>query len=142
MIEGQNVTNVLFHSPRYECRKKNGRMYAYRNKELCLYNISVPDCESGSVVIGGYQYARQQLQERSHNDQCLDYLQFYYHSVSGSLQHTNRTCGEEFVTYYLYPATNFMAVFWLDGSQSYAGFKLRATCQAVDPFNGSGSAGI
>ena len=66
--------SVSFHSPRYECRKKNGRMYPYRNKELCLYNISVPNCESGSVVIVGYQYALQQLQERSHNGQCVDYL--------------------------------------------------------------------
>ena len=142
VIEGENASSVIFHSPRYQCRKKNGKIYPYRNKELCLYNISLPNCESGSVTILGTTSAPQELQERSGNGQCVDYLQFfYYHGVSGSLRRTNRACGVD-LDYNHIPATNFMAVFWADSSKNYAGFKLRATCQAeaIDTFSGSGSA--
>ena len=143
VVGGEFMSSVSFHSPRYECRKKNGRMYPYRNKELCLYNISVPNCESGNVTIRSTS-APQELQERSGNGQCVDYLQFfYYHGVSGSLHRTNQACGVDFlINSHIIPATNFMAAFWADSSKNYAGFKLRATCQAgaIDTFSGSGSA--
>ena len=132
VIEGENAS-VSFHSPRYQCRKKNGRLYPYRNKELCLYNISVPDCESGIVSI---QHAKdpQELQERlNETSPCRDYLQFHYNN-NDSYVRTNPLCGMEILLdppeFSNIPATNLLAVFWTDGSKNYAGFKLRAACQS------------
>ena len=117
---------ILFSSPRYKCRKKSGHFYNYRRAELCLYNISLPDCESGVVAISSAREDSQVLQERF-DDTCVDYLQFYYDGNST----TNRYCGTELSHDQLnltIPATQFMAVFWTDFATNNLGFRLIASC--------------
>ena len=134
LAEGED--SVVFPSPRYNCTKKRGHKYIYRRSELCLYNISIPNCESGRVTIespSGDGF-RQELQERiqSHNNfnnTCVDYLQFYY-DVGNSTRKTSRYCGTE-LSYPLHiaiPDTQFMAVFWTDLAINHLGFHLTAKC--------------
>ena len=134
-----NVTEnsmIVFASPRYNCIKKRGNMYPYRHNEFCLYNVSIPDCESGRMVIkspGNNQF-RQELQERTQSDDglngtCADYLQFYY-DIGDSTVKTSHYCGTE-LSHPLeieIPATQFMAVFWTGPTNNYLGFHLRARC--------------
>jgi hypothetical protein len=129
-------STIVFASPRYNCIKKRGNSYPYRHNEFCLYNVSISDCESGSVVIespSDNQF-RQQLQERTQSDDglngtCADYLQFYY-DIGDSTVKTSHYCGTE-LSHPLeieIPATQFMAVFWTDPGDNYLGFNLRARC--------------
>ena len=120
---GSNEIN--FSSPRYKCRKKSGHFYNYRRAELCLYNISVSDCESGVVTISSAEDDSQVLQERR-DDTCVDYLQFYDGNST-----TSRFCGIELSHNQLnltIPATQFMAVFWTDFTRNALGFRLIASC--------------
>ena len=138
-------TEVIFQSPRHQCRKRNGRFYQYRNRELCLYNISVPDCKSGRVLIQAVEDNPLQLEERGDNGKCMDYLQFYYDSRErNSIEQTNRFCGVELKSRtdddpIVLPTTNFLAVFWTDTQNNYVGFGMRARCQ---PGMQSGSGAI
>ena len=126
-------TEVIFQSPRYQCIKKNGKFHKYRNRELCLYNISVPDCKSGRVIIQQAEEDPLQLEERGDNGKCMDYLQFYYDSRErNSIEQTNRFCGMELKSRpdnIVLPTTNFLAVFWTDTQNNYVGFGMRAICQ-------------
>ena len=110
-------TEVVFQSPRFQCRKRNRRFYQYRNRELCLYNISVPNCVSGRVHIQQAESTPPELEERAENGKCLDYLQFYY-GQGNSIKHTNPLCGVELRNQtnedtIVLPATNFL-MFILD----------------------------
>ena len=134
LAEGEDF--VVFPSPRYNCTKKSGHTYMYRRSELCLYNISISNCESGRVIIESpsRDEFQQELQGRKQSDNefnntCIDYIQFYY-SIGNSTAKTTRYCGTELshpldITI---PATQFMAVFWTDLTGNYVGFHLRATC--------------
>ena len=117
---------IIFSSPRYKCKKKSGHVYNYRRAELCLYNISVPDCESGVVTITSAGGDSQVLERRY--DTCYDYLQFYYNGNKT----TSRFCGTELSHDQLnlkIPATQFIAVFWTDITCTNAlGFRLIASC--------------
>ena len=83
----ENETIIVMQSPRYGCRKHSGNLCAYRRSELCLYNVSIPrcesqtltveregapqeleDCESKSLIVG----SAQELEDC----ECRDYLQF------------------------------------------------------------------
>ena len=138
---------MIFPSPRYQCQKRNGRIYRYRNKELCLYNISVPNCDSGRVFIQPVENKPQELEERLENGECVDYLQFFYDGSEGnSVKRTNRFCGTELneESHIPLPTTNFLALFWTDTLHNSVGFDLRAICQpnSEDGANsGSGSGG-
>ena len=137
---------IIYGSPRYQCRKRNGRFYQYRNRELCLYNISVPDCKSGRVLIQQAEGSPLQLEGRGENGNCIDYLQFYYDSRGrNSIEHTNRFCGVELKSRtdddtIVLPTTNFLALFWTDTQNNYVGFGLRARCQGgIESGSGSGA---
>ena len=123
---------ILFSSPRYKCRKKSGYFYNYRRAELCLYNISLPDCESGVVTISSAREDSQVLQKRfGDTSTCVDYLQFYYDDST-----TNQYCGTELSHDQLnltIPATQLMAVFWTDFATNNLGFRLIASCLSNDP---------
>ena len=126
-------SGILLPSPRYGCRKKNGNPYMYRRRELCLYNISLPDCESGSVIIESPQNDQHnEIQERElsfacQNRTCIDYLQFYYGNLT-----TSQYCGTDLSNNQLLPleipATQFMTVFWTDFTTNKLGFRLKAKC--------------
>ena len=143
-------SEVIFPSPRYQCQKKNGRIYRYRNKELCLYNISVPNCGSGRVFIQQVENKPQELEDRLEiNDECVDYLQFFYDSSEGnSVKRTNRFCGTELneQSHIPLPTTNFLALFWTDTLHNSVGFDLRAICQPTEngtnPESGSGDMNV
>ena len=143
-------SEVIFPSPRYQCQKRNGRIYRYRNKELCLYNISVPNCDSGRVFIQQVENKPQELEERLENGECVDYLQFFYDSSeSNSVKRTNRFCGTEFnqQSHFILPTTNFLALFWTDTLNNSVGFALRATClssseSGTNPESGSGEMNV
>ena len=130
-----NGTDRIFQSPRYGCRKGSGsgNLYSYRRSDLCLYNISIHNCESGTLIIESPSDSDQKLEGkwRDENGQitCADYLQFYY----GNLQ-TDRFCDNELslLLPLQIPATQLMAVFWTDPAINKLGFKLRARCANSD----------
>ena len=121
----------ILQSPRYGCRKGrgSGNHYAYRRSDLCLYNVSIPECESGSLIIESATENDHELEGRLRDENghviCSDYLQFYYNGLR-----TQRYCGTELSL--LLPlhihATQFLALFWTDPAINKLGFKLRARC--------------
>lgn len=120
---------IIFSSPRYKCEKKSGKFYDYRQSELCLYNISIANCESGRAVIEVAERDDVELEHRS-NGTCNDYLQFYYYNHHSTLLRTNRTCGRELYNLPILPATQFLAVFWTDRNYiSNVGFSFKVKCQ-------------
>ena len=127
----ENGTDRILLSPRYGCRKGkgSGNLYNYRRSDLCLYNISIHNCESGILIIESVSESEQELEGRLRDDNgqivCTDYLQFYYNN-----SRTGRFCGEELslLLPIEIPATQFMAVFWTDPAINKLGFKLRARC--------------
>jgi hypothetical protein len=121
---------VIFPSPRYQCKKRNGKVYQYRSRELCLYNISLPNCESGSVLVQPTEEDPQELEDRKEDGLCADYIQFYYSSDDNPIVWTNQLCGTN-LNETTIPATQFMALFWSDTNKNRLGFKLRAKCQDV-----------
>ena len=121
-------------SPRYGCRKGrgSGSLFHYRRSELCLYNISIPDCESGWLIVESSSSNDHQIEEQMRDDSgnllCTDYLQIFYGS-----SRTERFC-DNHLTLKLplsIPATQFLAVFWTDPSTNDLGFKLRARCRPL-----------
>ena len=124
-------TERLLQSPRYGCRKGrgSGNHYGYRRSDLCLYNVSIPSCESGRLLIESATDNDQELEARLRDENgdvvCSDYLQFYYGNSS-----TQRYCGTELSLMFPLeiPATQFLAVFWTDPAVNKLGFKLRARC--------------
>ena len=134
-----SAESVIFTSPRYGCRKGNGRVYPYRNKELCLYNISVPNCESGRIRVQS-PVEDIKLQGRV-NYRCVDYLQFYY-SEGGKYVAANRTCSNELTpdgNTMSIPGNNVLAVFWTSTFNNHEGFRLMATClRGSAYYSGSG----
>ena len=129
-------SNRILQSPRYGCTKsRKSRRYFYRRNEFCLYNVSIPECESERIIIErevrNESSVWQELQGRSAENRCTDYLQFYYGNVS-----THRYCGTEVSPLHgqllTIPATQFMAVFWTDPAINKLGFKLKARCLPLE----------
>ena len=124
-------TEKLLQSPRYGCRKGHGsgNHYGYRPSDFCLYNVSIPSCESGSLLIESATDNDQELETRLRDENndfvCSDYLQFYYGNSS-----TQRYCGTELslMLPLQIPDTQFLAVFWTDPSVNGLGFKLAVRC--------------
>ena len=120
--------DVLFRSPRYTCTKGHKKL-DYRSYDFCLYNISLPNCESGRVQIETPEQDIPEVQERK-DGVCQDYLQFYY-NYNNSTSKTRAFCGSDFnVTIVAdIPTTDFVAVFWTDFRANFRGFELLARCQ-------------
>ena len=118
-------SEIFFESPRYMCERKKGRYFTYRRSDLCLYNISITDCESGRVIVEHPERDEPNLEEKNNDGICVDYLQFYYDSYNSR---TGRFCGTELRNLTVIPATQFLAVFWTDTKRNTAGFNLRARC--------------
>ena len=123
----------LLQSPRYGCRKGKGTgsLYEYRRSDLCLYNISIPNCESGFVRIQSFSGGDHEIERRRRDTGglvCNDYLQFFY----GGLR-TERFCGTDLTLKLplLIPATQIMAVFWTDPVVNEPGFNLRVSCRPL-----------
>ena len=123
----------ILSSPRFGCLKRSGNRYAYRRSELCLFNVTISDCESNVVVVesnnetepGSNRELLQKIEERAPNQECNDYLQFYYGTFS-----TQKYCGNDFSqSFHLQiPTTNFLAVFWTSPADNELGFHLRVSC--------------
>ena len=130
-----NDTERIFQSPRYGCRKGRGtgNLYAYRKNDLCLYNVSIPVCENGSLLIESASESDHEIEDRMRDESgrtvCSDYLQFFYGN-----SRTIRYCGTDLslLLPLEIPATQFMAVFWTDSEVNKLGFKLRASCLPND----------
>ena len=126
-----NGTERILQSPRYGCRKGRGtgNLYAYRRSDLCLYNVSIPFCENGSLLIESASESDHELEDRLRDENgeviCSDYLQFFYGN-----SRTSRYCGTDLslLLPLRIPATQFMAVFWTDPEVNKLGFKLRVSC--------------
>ena len=131
LLRTTDNSNRILQSPRYGCtRGRKSRKYFYRRNEFCLYNVSIPECESEIIIIEREESnVWQELQGRSAENRCSDYLQFYYGNVS-----THRYCGTELSPLQLrtIPATQFLAVFWTDPAINKIGFKLRARCLPLE----------
>ena len=131
LIQDGDSARIL-QSPRFGCQNERNKTYMYRKSELCLYNISIPDCLSGAITLD-ISSDVQGLQERADANSgeasavCADYLQLYYGSSS-----TQRFCGDDLslLLPLQIPTTEFLAVFWADPSINALGFKLRARCTA------------
>ena len=128
----ENDTERLFHSPRYGCRKGRGTgaLYKYRSSDLCLYNVSMPDCESGWLILESADANNREIEQRmsavSGEHVCNDYVQFFY----GNGTRTEKFCDND-LTLKLplrIPATRFVAAFWTDPSTNEEGFEIRAKC--------------
>ena len=124
-----NGSDRYFQSPRYGCIRKNNKVYAYRPKELCLYHVSIPNCESGFLVIESSSNNTQAIETRDEKGICKDYLQIFYGESA-----TEPFCGND-LTLKLpltIPTTQFLALFWTDPSNNDdLGFKLRAKCKEL-----------
>ena len=147
LSSNSNESERIFQSPRYGCRKGRGtgNLYRYRRSDLCLYNVSIPFCESGSLLIESASENDHELEDRirSENDHfiCSDYLQIFY----GNSSKTSRYCGNDLSLHLPLeiPTTQFMAVFWTDPDINKLGFSLRASCISggvkYESTSGSGS---
>lgn len=114
----------LISSPRYACTRINtNRLMKYRKSDFCLYNISISDCPSHTVIVKSSR-GLQRLQERDEaSGRCRDYLQFY------TDQFSERYCGSELTGLdLLISSDQFMAVFWTDSANNAPGFELTASC--------------
>ena len=123
-ISSQNES--FLQSPRYGCYKseEDEQFFTYRKSDFCLYNISVPNCASGKVIIDNELHNTQELERKLRDHICSDYLQFYYENESSL-----RYCGTELSRIKLeIPTSQFLAVFWTDTSINKLGFKLRVRC--------------
>ena len=131
LTTNSNGTKRILQSPRYGCRKGRGtgNLYSYRRSDLCLYNVSIPFCESGSLLIESASESDHELEDRMRDENghviCSDYLQFFYGN-----SRTSRFCGTDLSLHLPLeiPATQFMAVFWTDPEVNKLGFNLRASC--------------
>ena len=130
-----NGTERILQSPRYGCRKGRGtgNLYSYRKSDLCLYNVSIPVCENGSLLIESASESDHEIEDRMRDENghtiCSDYLQFFYGNSK-----TIRYCGTDLslLLPLQIPATQFMAVFWTDYEVNKLGFKLKASCLPND----------
>ena len=96
-----------------------GSLYNYRKNEFCLYNVSIPNCESGFLM---FESLSGNIQPRE-NGKCSDYLQIFYGN-----SRTDTLCGDEVPP--IIQTTQFLALFWTDPSTNdFGGFKLRAKCR-------------
>ena len=129
-----NGSERYFQSPRYGCRKGrgSGSLYNYRPNEFCLYNVSIPNCESGFLVLesfsGNNHQIEEQMRDESGNLICTDYLQLFYGDSK-----TEKLCDND-LTLKLpltLPTTQFIALFWADPATNDLGFKLRVKCRPL-----------
>lgn len=112
----------FLQSPRYDCT--NPQLNRYRKDEFCLYDISLPNCSSGKVVIDNMLFNTQQLEQHHRYYICSDYLQFFTNSSA-----SKKYCGSDLSRLKLeIPQTRFQAIFWTDSSINRQGFKLRVSC--------------
>ena len=130
----ENATDRLFQSPRYRCRKGrgSGALYQYRRSDFCLYNVSIPNCESGWLTIESAMANDREIEQRMKAENgeytCTDYLQLFYGNSK-----TENFCDND-LTLKLplhIPATQFLAIFWTDPSTNEDGFEIRAKCRPL-----------
>ena len=123
-----NGSDRYFQSPRYGCTKKNNKVYHYRHNELCLYHVSIPNCESGFLVIESSSNNTQAIETKGENGTCTDYLQIFYGESA-----TEPFCGNDLTVKLplTIPTTQFLAIFWTDSFTNDLGFKLRAKCKEL-----------
>ena len=129
----QQESRVTFHSPRFGCRKAR-KFRSYQKSDFCLYNVSIPSCESSGrlVLESGDRNAQENfIQNRKSDSECSDYLQFFYHN-SSSVRYCGRELSERQIQI---PATQFMAVFWTDAAINKPGFTLTARCLPYEGFS-------
>ena len=122
----------FLQSPRYSCQKppygRRDNLFTYRKSDFCLYDIFIPDCPSGRVVIENKMHYTQELERRHRYHICSDYLQFYFNATA-----SKRYCDTELSRIELeIPTTHFRALFWTDTSFNKLGFKLRVSCVHQD----------
>ena len=120
MFPGNGTDDTLqMKSPRYDCEKKNGKPHNYRHREFCIYNVSMP-CRGTWMEITALDI---DIQPRSTNDNCVDYLEFDFGPDIGY----TRVCGND--TYHRVVETrNFIAVFWTDAQDHHRGFDIVVQC--------------
>lgn len=89
-----------------------------------MYNISIPDCTSGMVVVRA-SAEPQSLQEKDEESgRCRDYVKFYADQFT-----SKEYCGGELTGLQLViPSSQFMAVLWTDWAINEPGFQLLTTC--------------
>ena len=116
---------VFLQSPRYDCRNTLlNRANKYRKSEFCLYDVSLPECLSGRVVIDNDLHLTQEMERRQRYRICSDYLQFFTENSA-----SKRFCDSELSRLKLeIPNTRFTALFWTDTSYNKLGFKLHVSC--------------
>lgn len=121
---------LYLQSPRYGCKNQNNnRPLRYRKSEFCLYNISLPNCTSGQVVIDNDLHYTQEIERQQRYRICTDYLQFFSDSFV-----SKRYCDTELSRTKLeIQSTQFTALFWTDTSINKLGFKLRVSCLQPTP---------
>lgn len=111
---------VRMTSPRYDCRTSRGHPHRYRGQELCIYNVSLNNCENGiEIAPDGVS-----ILEDNDQDSCQDYIELIFD------QEYHRICGNNFTDGYsqTFNATRFVAVFWSNRSKNRKGFSLRVSC--------------
>lgn len=112
----------FLQSPHYSCEKPPYNKY--HNSEFCLYDISIPDCPSGRVIVDNELHYTQELEQRQRYHICSDYVQLFTDSTA-----SDRYCDTELSRIKLeLPTTQFTALFWADISFNKLGFKLRVSC--------------
>jgi hypothetical protein len=116
----------FLQSPRYGCFNSpdNNNFMNYRNSEFCLYDLSLPECTSGRLVIDNALHYTQEMERRQRYHICTDYLQFFTDGTP-----YQRFCDSELSRLKLeIPNTRVTVLFWTDTSYNKLGFKLRVTC--------------
>ena len=115
----------FLQSPHYECvNPSENTILNYRKSEFCLYDLSLPECASGRIVIDNDLHYTQEMERRQRYHICTDYLQFFTDTTP-----YKRFCDSELSRLKLeIPSTRVTAIFWTDTSHNKHGFKLRVTC--------------
>ena len=102
-------------SPRHGCHKY------YRNREFCIYNVSMPQCTNGLRIESASIHEMDLYEDAS----CSDYLEFDFPGGIGR----DKICGTDIDDYERdVTATSFLAVFWTDYKDHSSGFDLAVTC--------------
>lgn len=126
-------TVLFMKSPRYDCTgKSNGRFQNYRNRDFCIYNISIPNHENVSckyIQIQTFQ-GHMDLQPRDNSSECFDYLEFDFGTGLGSI----KLCANDIINKTV-RVSQFTAVFWTNKQITRRGFEVSITC--LDEYYGT-----
>ena len=122
LIVTSQGSSVTFRSPGFDRRNPG-----YKNRNLCIYNISL-NCDGNAAELE----PSTQTTSLSDGDTCQDYLSFHMDSQRQPLM---KLCGDDVkdqTKYRTIYSTSFYGVLWSNNNKSESGrFEITATCKDI-----------